>query len=66
MGCFAAGCNVTTKPMLCGPHYRLVPVVLKRRLSCEGKAVLMEAIKAIAQKEGKMKLYRELEMAEDR
>lgn len=66
MTCSAVGCPVNTRAMLCGSHYRLVPVVIKRRLSAEGKRALPAAVKAIAAKEGKMKLYNELEMAEGR
>ena len=64
--CNAAGCKILTKRFMCGPHQRMIGVAIRRRLRYGGKPVRMAAIRAVAEKEGKLKLYEELEMAEDR
>lgn len=64
--CQAVGCKVAVPMLLCGPHYRLVPVAIKRRLSRRDPEARLDAIKAVAGKEGKMKLFNELMMAQDR
>lgn len=66
--CQAAGCNVFLRGEIrfCGPHRRAIPIDIRRRMRYGGHVVLMQAIKAVASKEGKTKLYQELEMAQDR
>lgn len=51
---------------MCGAHHRLIPVAIRRLLRQGGRLARLAAIKAVASKEGKTKLYEELEMAQDR
>lgn len=66
--CFACGCRVQIpiRNYFCGPHYRLIPISTRRLLRHLPKLALKKAIKVIAEKEGKMALFNELEMAASR
>lgn len=64
--CQAVGCPVVVKFGFCGSHSRLVPVVIRRRLKARDPQARLDAIRAVAAKEGKLKLFNELLMAQDR
>jgi hypothetical protein len=66
--CAAAGCKIPVRydGKFCGPHFRKIPKAIKDQLSERQPGARLAAIKAVAAKEGKSKLYRELEMAQDR